>query len=209
MSGGSVTTSETRERVDGAVMIFGEFGLHYITHKRNLVSIEKRGLLSLSEVLRRGLERFDVSNSEVQALRDRRREPIWNRSIHDYVPLYLNPKNPMLSALRHLRGDLVILKIDDDVARTGEAIFCDGNAASAATQFSLDDEILKSAREALRAEYWRGVDDGTRRRMAEVLVHQRVAPDRINAVLCPNIEVVRKVAQDTKFYALTNPSKFF
>lgn len=190
-------------------MIFGEFGLHYITHKSNLVSIERRGLLSLNEVLRRGLAPADISNSDVQALRDRRREPIWNRSIHAYVPLYLNPKNPMLFALRHLRDDLVILKVHDDVARTGEAIFCDGNAASGATQFSLDDAILKSAREALRAEYWRGVEDGGRRRMAEVLVHQRVAPDRIIAVLCPNIQVVREVAQNTKFYPLTNPSKFF
>jgi hypothetical protein len=189
-------------------VIVAEFGLHYITHKRNLESIRSRGLLSLNEVLRRGLSRADISDQDVQSLRERR-EPIWNRSIHDYVPLYLNPKNPMLSKRRELRDELVILKIQRGVARSGEVIFCDGNAASAATKFSLDEQILTSCREALRAEYWTGVEDGKRRRMAEVLVHQRVAPDRILAVLCPSALVANEVKTELGLYAVSSPSRFF
>lgn len=188
--------------------IVAEFGLHYITHKQNLASICARGLLSRNEVLRHGLTRADISDQEVQSLRERR-EPIWNRSIHDYVPLYLNPKNPMLFVRRELRDELVILKIDRDVARTEGVIYCDGNAASAATNFSLDEEVLTSAREALRAEYWTAVDDGKRRRMAEVLVHQRIAPDRIEAVLCPNGFVANEVRSQHGLYALASPSRFF
>jgi hypothetical protein len=189
-------------------VIVAEFGLHYITHKQNLESIRSRGLLSLNEVLRRGLSRSDMSDQDVQSLRERR-EPIWNRSIHDYVPLYLNPKNPMLSARRELRDELVILKIDSGVARSGQVIFCDGNAASSATKFSLDEQILTSSREALRAEYWTGVEDGKRRRMAEVLVHQRIAPDQIEAVLCPNAFVANEIKSEHGLYALASPSRFF
>jgi len=189
-------------------VILTEFGLYYITHKQNLASIHSRGLLALNEVLRRGLTRVDVSNQDVQTLRERH-EPIRSQSIHDYVPLYLNPRNPMLFALRELRDVLVILKVANQVAQDGQAIFCDGNAASATTQFSLDEGIVASSIEALRAEYWTGIEDGKRRRMAEVLIHQRVAPDQIEAVLCPNGFVANEVRSEHGLYALTSPSRFF
>lgn len=189
-------------------MIIAEFGLHYITHLGNLESICRRGILSLNEVLRIGIERSDISDKEVQVLRDRS-EPIWNRSIHDYVPLYLNPKNPMLYVRREMSNHLVILKINESVTHGGKAIFCDGNAASAATKFALDECVLTESREALRAEYWNGVEDGKRRRMAEVLIHQRVAPSEIRAVLCPNQIVATEVKNRHGLYALSSPSRFF
>ena len=189
-------------------MIIAEFGLHYITHLGNLESIRRRGILSLNEVLRRGIERSDISDTEVQVLRERS-EPIWNRSIHDYVPLYLNPKNPMLYVRREMSNQLVILKINESVTNGGKTIFCDGNAASAATKFALDECVLAESREALRAEYWNGVEDGKRRRMAEVLIHQRVAPSEIRAVLCPNQIVATEVKNRHGLYALSSPSRFF
>lgn len=160
--------------------------LYYMTHRKNLGSILARGILSHNEVARQGIERVDISDPGAQRWRARC-EPVFGRAIHDYVPLYFNPRNPMLFKRHKMQAELVILAISTDAVRACDRLFSDGNAASRATRFSADSGILHSAVEVLRADRWTGFEDGGRRRCAEALVLARVAPGHIRQVLCSSI----------------------
>jgi hypothetical protein len=184
------------------------FGLHFMTPFENLGSILEHGLLSRNEVLARGVSFVDISDHAVQAHR-RRPEPVFGRSIHDYVPLYLNHMNAMLYSRREIRDSLVILEVDREVAEQAGALFCDGNAAAADTEFSTEPDVLIRAREALEAEYWRNVEDGTRRRMAEVLVPDMVSTDSIGRAICNNQALVAKIRQEHDLYASLDTTKFY
>ena len=185
-----------------------QMGLHYIAAVENLESILEHGILSRTEMIARGGFFADISDPEVQARRERW-EPILGRPIHDYVPLYLNPKNPMLYVRKALQDRLVILEVDPDAVLTHSTIYTDGNAAASGTGFSLDPDILLRARDALEAAYWTDVYDGKRRRMAEALIHGRIAPEAISQAACRTALLADQVASQHGLYASADPTKFF
>src|SRR5690625_285750 len=69
--------------------------LYHITHKDNLNNILQNGLESHNVARERHMIKVDIADNVVNDRR-KRKELIYNRSLHDYVPLYFNPKNPML-----------------------------------------------------------------------------------------------------------------
>ena len=84
-----------------ALRLFHE--LYYMAHHENLGSIAERGILSHSLVGLAGVEHVDISEPGAQQWRALP-EPVFGASIHAYVPLYFNPRNPMLySRLRQQR----------------------------------------------------------------------------------------------------------
>lgn len=184
------------------------FGLHFMTPAANLESILAHGLLSRNAMLARGIAFVDMSDHEVQALR-RRPEPVFDRSIHDYVPLYLNHMNAMLFRRRELRDSLVVLQIRSAIAAQPGVVFCDGNAAAADTGFAPDPDILGASLEALEAEYWIEVEDGRRRRMAEVLIPDVIPADAIEGVVCNNHELAERIHFEHDLYPSVDTSKFF
>ena len=184
------------------------FGLHFMTPVENLGSILEHGLLSRNAMLTRGVAFVDISDNEVQDLR-RRPEPVFGRSIHDYVPLYLNHMNAMLYRRRELRESLVILEIYSAITAQPGVLFCDGNAAAAGTEFSTDPDVLSTAAEALDAEYWTDIADGKRRRMAEVLIPDSVPTDAIGRAICNNRELAARIREEHDLYASLDPTKFY
>lgn len=184
------------------------FGLNYITPIENLPSILEHGLLSRSAMLARGVGFVDISDHDVQALRERQ-DPVYGRPIHDYVPLFLNHRNAMLYSRKELQDRLVILTIDRRVSSGPGVLFCDGNAAAVDTVFSTDTNILAPCREALEAEYWTGVKDGRRRRMAEVLVPDVVPCDAIVRAVCNNTELLGRIQREFDLSASVDTSFFF
>jgi len=62
--------------------------LYHMTAISNLRSILEHGLLSHNEAHRLGLVMRDISDPEVQRRRDDKKDTIYNRFLHDYVPLY-------------------------------------------------------------------------------------------------------------------------
>lgn len=161
---------------------------YYITHYQNVASILQMGLFSKFLIQKHQIQTIDIANKEVQGRRIRV-EPIYNRSIHDYVPLYINPKNAMLSAIRHLTNDLVILKIKPAVLERNEHVFSDGNAASSNTLFSKSPDVVKPSIEVLLSDCWSNLEDGKRRRCAEVLVYNSVDPQYISGAVCSNQKI--------------------
>ena len=156
---------------------------YHFTHVANLPGIARTGLLSHRLVREGDLEFVDISDNEVQPRRSRP-EPVFRRSIHDYVPMYLNPRNAMLYKLRDYAEDLVMLAVDMDGFEMDDVVYTDGNAACAATRFAADIRVTVPSIPALCAAYWNDVPEGKRRRCAEMLVPDQILPSRISSVYC-------------------------
>jgi hypothetical protein len=182
--------------------------LFHLTHRKHLESILQHGILSGSLARDQGRITNDISDPEVQRRRNAL-EPCYGRSIHDYAPLYLNPKNPMLSVRRNIQDELVILRISPTILKSFDHVFSDGNAASIDTQFSYDVDVLESAWSVLVAGYWSDFPDGKRKRCAEVLVFPCVPPKFIVEILCLNPIVARQLACKTDLPVTSTPEMFF
>lgn len=155
---------------------------YHFTHVDNLPSIVGRGLLSHNAVQQLGLGQHDISNHGVQARRASRRDPINGRSIHDYVPLYFNPRNPMLYCLRGLRDQLVMLEVSIPTMMELRPLFTDGNAACGATGFTNELGDLDGIRDVLYGPTWHEYFDGKRIRCAEILVPDRLEISRVGGI---------------------------
>ena len=164
--------------------------LYHFTHVDNMPSIRERGLLSHNAAQQAGLVSADISDPNVQ---ERRADKsVFGRPLHDYVPLYFNPKNPMLFVRRGIQDHLVILFFDRELLVQDGVVFTDGNAASDSTNFFTDVSRLDDLDwDCIRAEYWNDYPDGTRIRCAEVLV-----PDAIPFTKIQRIRVRTSATRD-------------
>jgi hypothetical protein len=168
---------------------------YYIVHVENLASIIQHGFLSRNTLQKMNLNFQDISMNEVQIRRSVTYETVHNQSIHEYVPLFLNPKNPMLSRRRDENDNLVILEVSLNVMSVRRHIFADGNAASANVAFSSDSKIYEKCHTALSANYWLDVEHGASRRSAEVLVWRQIPAQYIIGAICYSEKCRLTVAQ--------------
>jgi tetratricopeptide (TPR) repeat protein len=174
--------------------------LYHMTHKGNLENILRSGLLSHNEA-HRGLNQIDIADNEVNTRR-RKREPIFNRSIHDYVPLYFNPKNPMLYRRKNIQNDIVIIAIDRNLLLSQNVLFTDGNAASQKTSFYNSINNLNRLNwQCIRDEYWNDYQDGKRIKCAEVLVYPKIEVSSIKKIICNNQVTLNFVRTKIRAYS--------
>lgn len=125
------------QKIKSAIMIMSKicFDLYHITHINNLQSIFQGGYLFAHNSRHKYT---DISNIDVNILRSRA-EPIFARPIHDYVPLYFNPRNAMLYSVQKRFGDdIVIFEFDNDLVLNPYTIFSYENAASSGAKFVCD-----------------------------------------------------------------------
>lgn len=169
--------------------ILWNYGINYLyhmTYKDNLEGILKNGLKSHNQVRRENINNVDISDNQVNDRRSRK-EPIYQKSIQDYVPLYFNPKNPMLFVRKEMQDDIVILGIDPMVLYQKNSIFTDGNAASNPTKFYKETDKLENLNwQCIRAGYWSSFDDGKRQRCSEVLIYPIIESNQIMKIFCNN-----------------------
>jgi hypothetical protein len=112
-----------------------------------------------------------IANETIQRRRD---FSISGDSCHDFVPLYLARRNPMLWAI----GDRprAYIRIRLEVADTNDVIFADGNASSDRTGFVRGDYgAQRLPWDVVLASRWTGAQypDGTRQRCSEYLCQIR------------------------------------
>lgn len=188
------------------IQLFDE--LYYIAHHENLGAILTHGILSHNEVKRRGLTPIDISAPGAQRWRNRP-ETVYNRPIHDYAPLYFNPKNPMLFVRRRRQHELVILVVSKAVLIPGNHVYTDGNAASATTAFANHRACSETASDVLKAEYWSTFPDGRRRRCAEVLVYPSIAPVHIARSVCSSPNLMAHIQGKHRIPVSVDRSMFF
>jgi len=179
---------------------------YHMTHIDNVASILKHGLLSHTN----SFVKQDISNHSVNSRRARR-EPIYYRSIHSYVPFYFNPKNAMLYARRDMQEDIVILVFDKSIFFEDGAIFTDGNASADATRFFKNPNDLDKLNWdcIFYSEYWNDFVDGKRQRMAELLVPNRVSSSKIAKIICSNSGTKRVLERLTNIRIEVNPYQYF
>lgn len=157
--------------------------LYHMTSINNLSSILNYGLLSHNQAHSYGLTQTDISDGDVQNIRQRKQ--VNAIPLQDYVPFYFNPKNPMLCRRKNLQSKIAILAINPLVIFEKNTVFSDGNASCRDTSFYEDIEMLSQLSwNTIWARYWNDKVDGKRIRCAEVLVYPELAIDKILEVYC-------------------------
>lgn len=150
--------------------------LLYLVHPENLESIILHGILPYNIVHQRSLTHRSIASAEVQ---QRRCFYITGVSCHDFVPLYLARRNPMLWAI----GDRAraYIRVRLEVADGEDVVFADGNAASDDTNFNKGDfGVRRLPWEVILGRKWTGsrFPDGKRQRCSEVLVPRPITCDQ-------------------------------
>ncbi len=158
--------------------------LGYITAIANLQSIEERGILCYRAA--QSIDHVDLAMAEIQERRDGKLVPDVRRTklreLHEYAPLYVCPRNPMLYVRSARHEEICVLGVDPAVLDLEGVVVTDGNAASDYTRFASAPEGLGLVDDAMTfAEYWTdpivySYYEKKRRKCAEVLV-----PDRIDS----------------------------
>ena len=169
--------------------ILNKYGIDYLyhmTHKDNLDNILQNGLKSHNYARSKGLLQNDIADNIVNDRRGRKK-PIYQRSLHDYVPLYFNPKNPMLYVRQDIQNDIIIFAIDRAIFFQKNTLFTDGNAAADTTQFYNNIQDLNKLNwQCIYNQWWNDFSDGKRLRCSEVLVYPDIPIQKILKIYCRN-----------------------
>lgn len=119
-----------------------QFRLYHMTHIDNLQSILSSGYLMSHNQIK---SYKDISNNSVNARRAKK-ENVFGNSIHDYVPLYFNPRNAMLfSVQRQYDDDIVVLEINREVCLKPYTLFSYKNASADDARFTENIKIFLNA----------------------------------------------------------------
>jgi len=180
--------------------------LYHITAIENLQSIMETGLHAHSEMEARA--HVDISDGQVQWKR-KRNDPVFGRPLHDYVPTYLNPRNPMLFLRQPMIDNLAIAVIDPLICDMHQCIFTDGNAASSQTSFSRTPDVVLSSLDVLQAKFWLNYPDGKRRACSEVLIHGGVGPEFIKYFICGSVKAAEATRAKTDRQVIISRQFFF
>lgn len=166
------------------------FKLYHMTHIDNLSNIMAQGLFSHNSIASYN----DISNSEVNRRREAE-EPVFNRPIHDYVPLYFNVRNAMLYTVQlDYKDRVIILELNPTVCLLKNVIFTYKNAAcSSALFYQYVQEFIADNRwPAINQSSWSSaidVADVRQSMMSECLVLDHIKTSYIRAVHCMNLTV--------------------
>ncbi len=164
-------------------------GLFHMTHVSNLGGILEYGIFSHSIARGENLMKRDISNPEINSKRGRT-ENIYNYKIHEYAPLYINPKNPMMEARcrnESLRDEIILIKVSPNILVNQSVLFTDGNAAEESSNFYNNiEDFNKLNWSCLRDEYYFNHRDGRRVRCSEVLVYKQISLPYIDELVTFN-----------------------
>lgn len=171
-------------------------GFYHMTHFDNLHSILLNGLLSHKRVYANKLISVDISNQEIQNERDRI-ESVYGKNIQDYVPLYINPQNPMMDSKRvkDSGSDILLLEIIPHIlVQEANTLFSDGNAAQKHTNFYHNQNEMENINWKLLQEgEWIKGDDSQRIMCSEVLVPKKVEVFYINKIILKDEKILDNV----------------
>lgn len=106
------------------------------THVDNLRSILETGELRSYNFMRDHNYK-NLANDDVQAGRAVITVPPTQLPLHDYVPLYLGFKTPMVATNQNHNEDILFLRFPLDIFSVTGSVICDGNARSLASKFYL------------------------------------------------------------------------
>lgn len=187
---------------------YGTKSLWHMTHRDNLAGILNHGILSHYQSKQASPSRVDISNHSVQQRRSGV-DPHYGRRVHDYAPLYINPKNPMLYYHKDRQAEICLVEVSLDCLSENNFIFTDGNAASQSTLFFGSLDYLNSIPwEVINARYWTDHPDGKRKRCSEVMVYPKIESKHIISVVCCSSETYNMIRSLTKKARISTDNYF-
>ncbi len=188
--------------------------LHYITPIENVPSILAHGILSHRRVAH--LPHVSVAMAEVQ---DRRRDKQipGARPLHEYVNLYFDAHNPMLSKRRAQNDVICVLRIAPAALDVSGVIVADRNAASDYVRFyPAADGVRALDKEMVFARFWINAtdpfDEMKRKsvKCAEVLVPDKLESRFVIGAYVANEQALRAFqALNTQLPVTVNSGMFF
>ncbi|OBT12022.1 hypothetical protein A9264_16065 [Vibrio sp. UCD-FRSSP16_10] len=190
-----------------------DFRLYHMTHISNLVGIFENGLFSHNKVK----NYTDISNNVVNERRRGKDNP-HKISLHQYVPLYFNPRNAMLFTCQKKYGkDMVILEIDKSVISNDYTLFSEGNAARKDSKVTTNKLDLANFRwQEINSLAWSNVAEGVNESlkslmMSECLILNRIGPDKIMNIICSKESVRKSLTNESlsKIEINVNENVFF
>lgn len=171
-------------------------GFYHMTHYDNLGSILLNGLMSHKQVYANKMIMVDISNQAIQNERDRI-ESVFGRNIQDYVPLYINPQNPMMDSekVKNYSSNILLLEVIPHILVQEEnTLFSDGNAAQKQTNFYHNQNEMENINwQLLQEGKWVKGTESHRVMCSEVLVPERVEVFYINKIILRDNIILEKV----------------
>lgn len=188
--------------------------LHFISHIDNLPSLMKWGILSRKTVKRKISKFSDISEEGVQDRRAGKKIPGTKMELHDYVNLYFDAHNPMLSKRRSKNSEICVLRIKSEVLDRPEVIITDMNAAKNCWFKTVEDGLKLLDKNEVYATYWTDNDPWEYERKkgikcAEVLVPGTILQDEILGAYVANKEALMRFQMVSNLSVETKPSLFF
>lgn len=180
---------------------FGIKELYYITHKNNIPSILKLGILSHNLIQQKKINFTPIYDRSIVNSRKEISTPE-GKSLWEYANVYFQPRNPMLYRvlLEKSEKDIAVIAISPVILSHREVFFSDGNAASRATTIRSQTEgkkhLPKMLKNDLRLEYWSEMDGSKRRIMAECLVPDFIVPFYIKSIFVSDHDVAENLKKD-------------
>ena len=161
-------------------------GFYHMTHIKNLQGILENGLLSTYNLRDHSVEVFDISNPEIKNKRDREID-FTGKNILDYVPLYINPINPMMASARvqnEIDSIVIIEVIPHILVQEEGSLFSDGNAAYKRTNFYKNQIEMENVNwRFLNEGKWVIKGEGHSEMCSEILIGERVEVKYINKII--------------------------
>lgn len=182
---------------------------YHMTHIQNLSSIlDAKEIRSYNKMKMGGQTYFNLSNEDVQSGRAAITIKETNRPLHDYVPLYLGFKTPMVAVNQKHNEDLLFLQFYLDILTLGGVVLSDGNARSGKTQFRLftqliDLDFLDIA--AIRGKKYAHDEDLKRKKQAEVLVPDSLAISHLAYITCYSDDAKSRILEVWRKSGIKDP----
>lgn len=159
---------------------------YHMTHIQNLKEIMLAGeLKSRNQML--GKTYLSLANEDVQAGRAAIIVNSSGKPLHDYVPLYLGFKTPMVAFNQDQNEGLLFLRFSLNMLSMGEVVISDGNARANNTQFKvyttindlsfLDIASIRTVKYAHDAEV-------KRKKQSEVLIPNKLLMTYMLDIIC-------------------------
>ncbi len=159
---------------------------HHMTHMDNLRPILEAGELR-SYNLMRGQSYRNLANEDVQTGRAAIVVSATQKPLHDYVPLYLGFKTPMVAINQAHNEQLLFLRFSLDVLAISGSVLCDGNARSNASNFYLfsGPEVFSNIDvAAVRSVKYARDFELKRKKQAEILIPDRLPTSQMLDIIC-------------------------
>jgi hypothetical protein len=151
---------------------------YYIAAYENLESIMEHGILSRENILKKPEISFvDPSEQNCQIRRS-------SKDLHDFVPLFINPRNAMQYRYLKEGRKIVILEIDEKIVETKGAKISIGNASkfdSKQIDYSLEN-YKKLDFKTIFKKSWYGNSRTKSLMQSEILIPEKIPTKYIKAI---------------------------